>query len=322
MDFMQHGFAIQADRPLLGAFALAACLAGGTATQNHAGVPRAVDTVRFASGWDAGAPRQPDRTITAMAATLAPPAAAPAVGAKRLEVSPVQPNHVHLTKPITLKPAAVSPAPAAPAADRIAALAVLPSTALPVIDTGPASLPDIVMPAAEPAPQPQLAAAAPAAPVAPTATEKVVEAAPAPAPAPLQLVTSPELRRFDLAKFDKAPPRAAKLAASRKSAATASAKARPADRLIDGVVYHHASVEVAGQAGGDIAVRIGPDMKPSVKVADLLGLVSAQMDPDTLARFQLASSASDYVSFATLRSAGFEVKYNAAADSIAISVAP
>ncbi|MBS0474842.1 MAG: hypothetical protein JSR28_06805, partial [Proteobacteria bacterium] len=63
----------------------------------------------------------------------------------------------------------------------------------------------------------------------------------------------------------------------------------------------------------------GPDMKPSIKVADLLGLVSAQMDPDALARFSMASSAGEYVSFATLRNAGFDISYNAGTDSIAIS---
>lgn len=326
MDAFQHSFALGADRPLLGAFAIAACLAGGTATQNHAGVPRAVDVARFAGGWEAGAPRQPDRTISALAATLAPPApAAPISAVSRVTVLPAPARPARLVAAHRIKAATprrmAAPAAAAPPVERIAALAV-PVMAAPVgINDSAAPLTDAAGPGVAVQPMTQLASVPAAAPVAPTAMVRTIEPAPA-EPAPLQLVNSPELRRFDLARFNKAPSRPAKLAAARKASAPLAGKARTPDRLIDGVVYHHASVEVAGQSGGEIAVRIGPDMKPSVKVGDLLGLVSAQMDPDTLARFQLAGSASDYVSFAALRSAGFEVKYNAAADSIAISVAP
>ena len=59
-------------------------------------------------------------------------------------------------------------------------------------------------------------------------------------------------------------------------------------------------------------------MKPSIKVADLLGLVAAQLDQDSAARFTAAASAQEYVSLANLREAGFTVTYNAAADSISI----
>lgn len=323
MDIVHQTFAIQADRPLLGAFALAACLAGGTATQNHAGVPRAIDTARFGSGWAAGAPRQPDRAISAMAATLTPPAPARAFSAPRVPVAAVAPEKPRLIRAVTSKQTtAARPAPK-PAVERAAALALPASARIPASANSATPLPASVVPSIETAPTATLASVTAPPPVAMSAAVKTIETVPAPMDsAPLQLVSSPELRRFDLAKFSSASPRPARLAASRKAASAPSAKARPADRLIDGVVYHHASVEVAGQAGGDIAVRIGPDMKPSVKVADLLGLVSAQMDPETLARFQLASSAGEYVSFAALRTAGFDVKYNAAADSIAISVAP
>lgn len=317
MDAFQQRFAFHADRPLLGAFAVAACLAGGTATQNHAGIPRGVDGIRFAAGWNAGAPQQPDQTITALTAALAPSIAAPK-GSKR-PVPAINPPAPRLTvKPWAETPRAPASVPKAPIAAPVAL--AMPAAAPSVPDLSPAavSLAEGAVPTVAVA---ELVTVQKVTAVAPGAVAKPLEPADV-AEAPLALVTSPELRRFDLAKFNKAAPRPAKFAASRKSAPAAAAKAKTPDRLIDGVVYHHASVEVAGQSGGEIAVRIGPDMKPSVKLADLLGLVSAQMDPDTLARFQLASSAGDYVSFAALRSAGFDVKYNAAADSIAISVAP
>ena len=322
MNALHQTFTIQADRPLLGTFALAACLAGATATQNHAGVPRAIGTARYAGGWEAGAPRQPDRTIAAMAATLVPAAAAKPIGTVRH--APLR-EHRRLAQPVKARDTKpIEPLPTSrSAAVRIADLALPSSAPLVVQVESAAPLPGTAASIGAVPPPAELATVSASAAVPTTAVARTIDdAQPQTDSAPLKLVNSPEIRRFDLAKFTKAPPRAAKLAASRKPSANASAKARPADRLIDGVVYHHASVEVAGQAGGDIAVRIGPDMKPSVKVADLLGLVSAQMDPDALARFHLASSANDYVSFATLRSAGFEVKYNAAADSIAISVAP
>lgn len=323
MDAIQLNFALHADRPLLGAFALAACLAGGTATQNHAGVPRSIDVARFAAGWEAGAPRQPDRTISALAATLAPPAAAAPPGAvSRVPVQPAPARLAAAQRSMAAAPRRMAvPTSATPPVERAAALAAA-AVAVPAgIKENAAPMTDAASPGVAAQPIADLAAVPVATPVAQTAMVRTIEPAPA-EPAPLQLVDSPELRRFDLARFSKAPPRPAKLGAARKASAPLAGKTRTPDRLIDGVVYHHASVEVAGQSGGEIAVRIGPDMKPSVKVADLLGLVSAQIDPDTLARFQLAGSASEYVSFTALRSAGFEVKYNAAADSIAISVAP
>jgi hypothetical protein len=90
--------------------------------------------------------------------------------------------------------------------------------------------------------------------------------------------------------------------------------------VVGNAVYHQVSVIVAGSDGKSADVRIGADMKPSIKVGDLLGLVSDRMDPDSAARFAAASSAGDYVSLATLRAAGFDVSYNAGTDSISISV--
>lgn len=90
------------------------------------------------------------------------------------------------------------------------------------------------------------------------------------------------------------------------------------DTVVGDALFHQVGLTVAGSSAQSVAVRIGDDMKPSIKVADLLGLVAAQLDPDSAARFTAAASAQDYVSLATLRDAGFTVTYNAAADSISI----
>jgi hypothetical protein len=322
MDTFLPSFVLHADRPLLGACALAACLAGGTATQNLAGLPHPVDTARFAPGWDRGAPAAPDQTIRFLSAQLAPRPLALSAAAHRA-VSPSAPAERAtgaLVRAATRTALVARTSKArvleqAPAAQPLAATAPLAETAI-----GPAAL-VLSPPAIEPAAisQAGLAAVVPPTQIPLSAAIQAPAVTPDEA-APLMLVNSPELRRFDLAKYKPVAPGPAKLVASRKASLSTSAKARTTDRLIDGVVYHQATILVAGQSGGEIAVRIGPDMKPSVKVADLLGLVSAQMDPDSLARFSTASSAGDYVSFAALRTAGFDVSYNAAADSIAISV--
>lgn len=331
MDTIDPTFMLLGDRPLLGALALAACLAGGSGSHGAArsdlgGIPHRIDGAGFAPGWESGAPAAPHAAIVALQVHLAESSTkvsrvahaayhAPAAAEPRVKASPalaarpmasgIDSSTAGLTRKMLPESAALSAGTAE--AETVPALAPVPAVQLP-----------------QPAPTAALAAVSvpvsaqlgtePAATFAPPAT--MIESQ------PLRIVSSPELRRFDLAKFRAAPAKpVAKLAASRTSSATGT-MVRQADRLIDDVVYHHAAVSVGGQAGGDIAVRIGPDMKPSVKVADLLGLVSAQMDPDSLARFTQAGSAGEYVSFATLRSAGFDVSYNAAADSIAISVTP
>ncbi|MDE2412618.1 MAG: hypothetical protein KGM18_12680 [Sphingomonadales bacterium] len=351
MDTFHPSFVVLADRPLLGAVALAACLAGGTATQSAdgiamAGVPTPVSGTKFAPGWEAGAPAAPGAVVEGLRSHLAttPQAAVHLVGPARHELAP-QPRHLaihtgpiapvpvspvaalvpEIQAPLTvaplsvaqlpLTPVAVAPKSVAPVATPAALAASTPVVA--VSSIAPLA-PDLAAtPAVEPSGVGLVGSAAVVAKV-PLGTTIQTVAPPAADPAPLKLLSSPELRRFDLAAYRKPAPKSA-LAASRKGAAALSAKARTADRLVDDVVYHQSAISVAGHSAGSIAVRVGPDMKPSIKVADLLGLVSAQMDPDALARFSMASSAGEYVSFATLRNAGFNISYNAGTDSIAIS---
>ena len=147
------------------------------------------------------------------------------------------------------------------------------------------------------------------------------EAKPAPTIQPLRLINSPQLRKFDLARIH-APAQTPNAALARSAANPAQAgKVRGSgakDKLVGDVVFHRVTVTVAGSSAKPLDVRIGADMKPSIKVGDLLGLVSDRMDPASANRFASAASAEEYVSLAALRAAGFSVSYNAATDSISI----
>ena len=149
-------------------------------------------------------------------------------------------------------------------------------------------------------------------------------AKPAPAAQPLRLINSPQLRKFDLARLH--------VPAGTSTAALARPVAKPVqagkirttgakDKLVGDVVFHRVTVTVAGSTAKPLDVRIGADMKPSIRVGDLLGLVSDRMDPVSANRFATAASADEYVSLAALRASGFNVSYNAGTDSISISAA-
>ena len=149
-------------------------------------------------------------------------------------------------------------------------------------------------------------------------------AKPAPAAQPLHLINSPQLRKFDLARLH--------VPAGTSSAALARPVAKPVqagkiratgakDKLVGDVVFHRVTVTVAGSTAKPLDVRIGADMKPSIRVGDLLGLVADRMDPASANRFATAASADEYVSLAALRASGFNVSYNAGTDSISISAA-
>ena len=159
----------------------------------------------------------------------------------------------------------------------------------------------------------------------PVATSlKPAAAKPPPAAQPLRLINSPQLRKFDLARLH--------VPAGTSSAALARPVAKPVqagkvratgakDKLVGDVVFHQVTVTVAGSSAKPLDVRIGADMKPSIRVGDLLGLVSDRMDPASANRFASAASADEYVSLAALRASGFNVSYNAGTDSISISAA-
>ena len=163
--------------------------------------------------------------------------------------------------------------------------------------------------------------AAPSGPVPVATSLQKAAARPAAAAPTVRLINSPELRKFDLARIH--------VPARKPTAALARPAAKPAqvgkvratgakDKLVGDVVFHQVTVTVAGSPAKPLDVRIGADMKPSIRVGDLLGLVSDRMDPANAARFASAASADEYVSLAALRAAGFSISYNAGTDSISI----
>ena len=189
--------------------------------------------------------------------------------------------------------------------------------AVPATMTVPANAPEtVVVPAQVPS-----KLAAPSGPVPVATSLQKAAARPAAAAPTVRLINSPELRKFDLARIH--------VPARKPTAALARPAAKPAqvgkvratgakDKLVGDVVFHQVTVTVAGSPAKPLDVRIGADMKPSIRVGDLLGLVSDRMDPASAARFASAASADEYVSLAALRAAGFSISYNAGTDSISI----
>lgn len=318
MDTLSPSLVLFYDRPLLGALAFAACLAGGTATHDASAsgpkfdsTPARTGPVSYAARI---APASPSLAAAPKAAFVLPKADLATSAAKVSAMIPVAAVAKSAVAVRELAPVAMQAVEALPAA-------FVPAPARQAEPVAFAAAPAIA--AIDVAATPAAAQAASLASVVSVPVETLIPPKIAPsASAPLELVSSPELRRFDLANFRQPVAPKAKLAAASRKAASVAGKARPATRLVDEVLFRQTGLSIGGHPSGDVAVRIGPDMKPSIKVGDLLGLVSAQMDADALARFNLASSANEYVTFAQLRSAGFDIQYNAGSDSIAISVAP
>ena len=227
-------------------------------------------------------------------------------------------------------PALVAPEPVVPAlgGEPAAAAFAQPQAASPAVPNAPAAHIVAALNPAAAAPalaaQPELVSNAAAPSAAPRAEPSAQASAPAPTPMaqPLHLVSSPQLRKFDLARIHVLPPAPPATLAPSRARPDRLGNVRHAgakDRLVEGTVFHRVTVTVAGSALRTLELKIGADMKPSIKVGDLLGLVSDRMDPASVARFESAASAQVYVSLADLRAAGFNVSYNAGADSISIT---
>jgi hypothetical protein len=300
------------DKPLLGVWAVVTCLAGGAATQQNAGAPLAIDHVGFAPGWEAGAPAHPALALAAIPRPAAPAPALPAIGSARIETpavagfAPSPVSRIDLLSTSTAPIDLVEPAAAVVAPTLVPEpLRIEPGTAAALVE--PNAVADLAKMTGTGIPAPAIT---------------TPEAPPAALPG---LVNQPEFRSFNLAKVtgsrgpgttELVPSRARPKPLAKAAAGTAPVK----DLVLDESLIHVTGVSLGGQPAGTIDVRIGADMKPSVKVGDLLALVSSQMDPDTYARLSAASGSGDYVNFATLRAAGFDVSYSAGSDSINISV--
>lgn len=307
------------DRPLLGQMAIATVLVGSAAALSSAVIAVPVSQVGYAKG---AARQAPANTPITPAVVAAPAPAGLRISTPLRELAPVS------TLAKTAEPTRIEPPRTAPlvltAASRISAISSrFELAALPV--EAPLAAPAMVpAPLAAPGAAPVSLAASTVPPVSAVAAlgEEVKLVPPA---TPLRLINPPELRGFDLARIS-ATPKAVPAGFAKPAARSAtSGKVEglgKKDTVVGDTVFHQVTLSVAGSDGKAIDVRIGADMKPSLKVGDLLGLVSDRMDPDSAARFAAAASAGDYVSLATLRATGFEVAYNAGTDSISISVSP
>lgn len=150
---------------------------------------------------------------------------------------------------------------------------------------------------------------------------------------PLALLSAPkEVQEFDLAKLGSAKSLSDDLA---RSAADVIAAVKPAgrvgdlskvpkvpDRVVGDHILHVAGLSLEGMPSGHLSVRVGMSGDLSVKLAELLVPVQDQMAPDAFQRLANSSAASEYVSFAQLRAAGFDIRYDAGSDRLMVSVQP
>jgi hypothetical protein len=65
-----------------------------------------------------------------------------------------------------------------------------------------------------------------------------------------------------------------------------------------------------------VPLRVGSANLIAVRLGDLLELVAGRMDPAVHARLVASRHAEEYVSFATLRDAGIDLRYDAANDRL------
>jgi hypothetical protein len=152
-----------------------------------------------------------------------------------------------------------------------------------------------------------------------------------PPPEPFSLASAPrEVREFDLARFGTGNPQAKSPAPASSNALAAAARPDPRaqemprgakvpDRIMGDHIIHVAALSLGGVPSGDLSVGIGLDGYLSVRLADLLGPVQARMAPDTFGRLAGSAAAAEYVSFADLPAAGFDVRYDAGNDRLMVS---
>ncbi|RZK00539.1 MAG: hypothetical protein EOO76_12395 [Novosphingobium sp.] len=81
------------------------------------------------------------------------------------------------------------------------------------------------------------------------------------------------------------------------------------------------AVVVNGTPGGRVSLVIDSNNAISMRLSDVLGLVRPLMDDATFARLNATGAAQDYLSFATLRSAGLDLRYDAGLDRLFLAVA-
>lgn len=92
-----------------------------------------------------------------------------------------------------------------------------------------------------------------------------------------------------------------------------------ADRIVGEFIFHEATAQINDHQAGRIDVRIEGNGDLSVRLGDLLSLCEETMEPDAFAGLAASSSAAEYVTFATMRDAGIDVRYDAANDRIVLA---
>jgi hypothetical protein len=152
-----------------------------------------------------------------------------------------------------------------------------------------------------------------------------------PPPEPFSLASAPrEVREFDLARLGTGNPQARSPAPASSNALAAAVRPDPRaqemprgakvpDKIMGDHIIHVAALSLEGVPSGDLSVRVSLDGHLSVRLADLLGPVQARMAPDTFRRLAGSAAAAEYVSFADLRAAGFNVRYEAGDDRLIVS---
>lgn len=106
-------------------------------------------------------------------------------------------------------------------------------------------------------------------------------------------------------------------AASKPSTAASGAQYKVTARGLE----MNMAVLVNGTENGRASLAIDSHNAISMRLADVLDLVRPLMDDVTFARLNAAGAAQDYVSFATLRSVGLDLRYDAALDRVDLTVA-
>lgn len=138
-----------------------------------------------------------------------------------------------------------------------------------------------------------------------------------------------EVQEFDLAQLGGPKSISGDLA---RSVGNAIAAAKPArrigdlpkalkvpDRVVGDYILHVAGLSLDGMASGNLTVRIGMGGDLSIKLADLLVPVQDQIAPEAFQRLTNSHAASEYVSFAQLRGAGFDIRYDPGSDRLTVS---
>lgn len=90
-------------------------------------------------------------------------------------------------------------------------------------------------------------------------------------------------------------------------------------RVNDSAIEFDIAVQLDGNLAGSVPLKIGSDRNVSVQLTELLALLRDRMDPQLLEWLSSAYSVNSHISFDQLRSAGIDVRYDAANDIVVMA---